>query len=149
MSFSAEVGRSRRDAVPVARPVFLRLAVSTIDPSSQSPMGIFQVAHRLRRYSRLDAASAAAIDRELAWFERHLAEPQRLVDTSAKGFYRGEPVGVTWLRPEAVEHVAHAHALARALADCGVPVQTLHTEQPGYVVYEDEHQVVAVPFRDR
>ena len=112
-------------------------------------MGIFQVAHRLRRYSRLEAASGNAIDRELAWFERHLAEPRRLAHTNAKGDHRRDPVGVSWFKPEAAEHLAHAQALGRALTACGVPVQTLRTEQPGYVVYEDEHQVVAVPFHDR
>ena len=112
-------------------------------------MGIFQVADRLRRFSRMDSSRAAVIDRELAWFQRHLAEPRRFVATRSRGYYRREPLAVSWFRAEAREHLAHAEALARVLSDCGVPVQTLRTEHPGYVVYEDEHQVVAVPFRDR
>src|ERR1051325_6162075 len=32
--------------------------------------------------------------------------------------------------------------------DRGVPTRMLVTARPGYVVYEDTHQIAAVPFRD-
>lgn len=30
----------------------------------------------------------------------------------------------------------------------GIEVEVLHTERPGYVVYEDEYQVAAEPFTE-
>jgi len=127
----------------------VRLAVSTVDPDSQQPMGIFQAAYRLRRYTCLDAARKQDIDRELTWFQEHLATPQRFVHTRSKGYYRRPPVAVSWFRAGATEHLRRAEVLGGALAACGLPVQRLRTQHPGYVVYEDDHQVVAVPFRDR
>jgi hypothetical protein len=38
--------------------------------------------------------------------------------------------------------------LAAVLEQHGVSVEMLRTSKPGYVVYEDRYQVVAVPFRD-
>lgn len=37
--------------------------------------------------------------------------------------------------------------MAAILEEYGVPTRTLTTERPGYVVYEDDFQVVAEPFR--
>jgi hypothetical protein len=38
--------------------------------------------------------------------------------------------------------------MAALLERCGIPTEMLRTWRPGYVVYEDAYQVVAVPFRD-
>ena len=34
------------------------------------------------------------------------------------------------------------------LEEEGVPVEILRTRRPGYILYEDEHQVAAYPFAD-
>lgn len=39
--------------------------------------------------------------------------------------------------------------MAALLGDYGVFVQVLKTSRPGYVVYEDEFQIVAEPFSNR
>jgi hypothetical protein len=39
--------------------------------------------------------------------------------------------------------------MAALLRDYGVFVQVLKTSRPGYVVYEDELQIVAEPFSNR
>jgi hypothetical protein len=56
---------------------------------------------------------------------------------------------VSWFRSEAAEHLAHAEAIAGIVAAHGMTVQVLRTAHPGYVVYQDAHQGVAIPFRDR
>ena len=38
--------------------------------------------------------------------------------------------------------------MAAILGEHGIVVETLETERPGYVVYEDDVQVVAEPFSD-
>lgn len=38
-------------------------------------------------------------------------------------------------------------ALARVLRTHGVAIKMLKTSRPGYIVYEDEFQVCAEPFR--
>jgi hypothetical protein len=40
------------------------------------------------------------------------------------------------------------HALARVLEGYGHPVSLLREERVGYIVYEDEFQVIAEPFSD-
>jgi len=55
---------------------------------------------------------------------------------------------LSWIRASAQEHLNRLRRLA-ALAEAGGSViDELRTTRPGYVVYEDAHQVVALPFAD-
>ncbi|HUH84044.1 MAG TPA: hypothetical protein VLX85_05515, partial [Stellaceae bacterium] len=55
---------------------------------------------------------------------------------------------ISWFKDWANEHVARMRELQRVLEKHGVAVEVLTTERPGYIVYEDEFQVAAYPFRD-
>jgi len=60
----------------------------------------------------------------------NLAVPTRFNRTTSKAHYRRNATGISWFRDSAHEHITRIHDLARI----------------GFVVYEDEHQVVAEPF---
>ena len=51
----------------------------------------------------------------------------------------------TW---SATENIAKLWALSIILADNGYHIELIKTRRPGYVVYEDDVQVVAEPFKD-
>jgi len=38
--------------------------------------------------------------------------------------------------------------IIRLLESHGISVRMIKTDRPGYVVYEDDHQIVAEPFAD-
>ena len=69
--------------------------------------------------------------------------------TASKGpFYRKKSRALSWFKDSAREHIAQARNLAAILQNHCVPVRMLKTDRVGYVVYEDEYQVVAEPFAD-
>jgi hypothetical protein len=76
------------------------------------------------------------------WFNKNLAIPQAFSTGGHKGF--GQP-GLSWFKPSAFEHIRRMHALRIALAACGTHVEVLTTRDPGLVVWQDEHQIVAEP----
>jgi hypothetical protein len=137
-------------AAGVVRPVFVRLVVV---PTARNPLGrapgVFQAAYRLLRRGALAADEHQHLREQLDWFNDNLARPERFVRTRSKGYYRRQPVALSWFRQEAAEHITRARRVARIVASHSSQVQALHTMHPGYVVYEDEYQVVAIPFRDR
>jgi len=51
------------------------------------------------------------------------------------------------VKPAAAEHIAKMRALIGILETNGYHVSQITTDRPGYVVFEDDHQVVAEPFR--
>lgn len=112
-------------------------------------LGVFQ-AIRLARES--DVAEDWAL-RELRilgdWFNEWLAEPITFA-SGRERFRYGDYVqdgqtGLSWFKPTATEHIARMHRLKTALEACGVHVEVLTTRDPGKVVWEDGHQVVAEP----
>ncbi|MBM7067783.1 hypothetical protein [Actibacterium sp. 188UL27-1] len=83
--------------------------------------------------------------RELDWFNDNLDEPNRLWLRPNR---KGEQAGICWFRPTAREHIARAHYMAWLLQEMDVPIQTLRLREPGPLLWEDEHQVVAIVPRD-
>ena len=92
-----------------------------------------------------DHASGWAIveARELSdWFNANLAIPKAFSTGGHKGF--GQP-GLSWFKPVALDHISRMHRLKDALEQCGMHVEVLTTRDPGLIVWQDEHQIVAEP----
>ena len=57
---------------------------------------------------------------------------------------RGRP-GLSWFKPAAVDHIKQMHSLKVAVEECGVHVEIITTREPGTMIWQDEHQIVADP----
>ena len=84
----------------------------------------------------------------LNWFAENLKTPDRFHASHSKGRSDRATKGISWLKPEAVEHIAKMHELASTLGECGYVVDVITSSRPGYVVYEDRYQIVAEAFAD-
>lgn len=124
--------------------VYVRFVVSELDPDSGERLGIFQVMYRLARRGELSLDEQARWDELRTWFNSHLERPESLSRSSRA---HARAVAVSWFRDSAAEHLARAREIVALLDAHGVVVEMLWTSRPGYVVYEDEFQVVAEPFR--
>jgi hypothetical protein len=107
--------------------------------------GIFQEAYRLWRLETLATAERAELRALLNWFNAHLERPQRL---AASPRPHARNTAISWIRTSAALHVAQLRRLAALVYDASIPVDELRTDRPGYVVYRDAYQVVALPFAD-
>jgi hypothetical protein len=107
--------------------------------------GIFQVAYRLRRSTTLIEPERSKLRALLNWFNDNLATPDRLAPSRRP---HGAETAISWIRASANQHVVQLRRLAAIVGNAGVGVCELRTTRPGYVVYQDAHQVVALPFAD-
>jgi hypothetical protein len=127
---------------------FLRFVILKTHPVSGVDDGIFGVAHDLVGSAATDPADRQVLDETLKWFDEHLRSPARFNRTRSKGYYRRANRAISWLRETAVQHIAQMHRLKGVLDRHGYPVAIIREQRVGYVVYEDEYQVVAEPFED-
>ncbi len=127
---------------------FLRFIVSQSNPDSGVEGGLFGAAYVLQRSDDLPEADRAALRALLAWFEKHLLTPERFNRTSSKGYYRRTPKGISWFRDTASEHISKMHDLKRIAEANGYEVAVIQEDRVGYLVHEDEYQVIAEPFAD-
>jgi hypothetical protein len=127
--------------------MLLRFVLPRSHPDTGVEEGIFGVAHELREGSLISVSDRQLLEGLLAWFGANLATPQRFNTSKSKGYYRRKTGGISWLKPTATEHIARMRALVAMLEKYGYQVSQITTNRPGYVVFEDDHQVVAEPFR--
>jgi hypothetical protein len=122
---------------------YVRFVVARRDERSDQQLGIFSALYEMEKAGELadhELEWFVTIER---WFDQNLKRPSRLTWSSRPNAPRR---AITWLKMSAKEHVAGLRELASLLRHKDVEVEELRTEKPGYVVYEDDFQVAAVPF---
>jgi hypothetical protein len=127
--------------------MYIRFAAAEIHETSQCGLGIFQALYRLPDNGKLYPYEEEHLRTVSEWFDIHLEEPTRF--TAAKRpYYRKESKAISWFKDSAHEHIAHIREMIAILENHGISVQMLRSDRVGYVVYEDEHQIVVEPFSD-
>jgi hypothetical protein len=127
---------------------YLRFIVSNPHPDTGVAAGVFTVAYALRDAGETSKHDRDALAETLAWFSKSLPIPKRFNRSASKGFYRRNTKGIAWLRDDALEHISRMHELKRILEANGQVVHIIQEDRIGYIVYEDDAQVIAEPFAD-
>ncbi|MEO0568456.1 MAG: hypothetical protein AAF066_12040 [Pseudomonadota bacterium] len=124
---------------------FIRFITPKQDQWSRVETGIFQCGLDLW-YEDTDTSCliTKAIRSELEWFNEHLDCPDRFFYRVGK---KAERSGVCWFKDESGEHVRRARNMAQLLAKLGAETRQIRCEYPGTILWQDSHQVVALPDR--
>jgi len=125
--------------------MFIRFVGHRIDWSSGRRQGIFHAAGSLAYSRRLTDYDDERLTDIRTWFDVNLKRPTRF--TNAKR-HHPRPIAICWFRADAKEHLTKAREMQAILDSYDVRIEMITTRRPGYVVYEDDEQVAAIPFRD-
>jgi len=83
-----------------------------------------------------------ALDENLEWFQTNLPV--------ARKYKRGRRDRARcWIKGHQRDTIARMYELRTLLESMGISVRLLKTRNPGYITWEDDYQVAAVPFRDK
>ena len=127
--------------------MYLRFVVPHIDEDSERMVGVFHAVWDLRVRGLLYPYEEEQHDALRHWFSWWLRRPTRF--TVAKPpYWRKKNKAICWFRDSAETHIWQIWGMVAILQDHGVPVHMLKAKRVGYVVYEDEYQVAAVPFAE-
>ncbi len=85
------------------------------------------------------------MDELRCWFNENLNKPTRFRRSRKP---RGCDRGVCWFKSTATQHIAKMYEMRCVLERNDSYVRVITARRPGYIVYEDEYQVVAEPFAD-
>lgn len=128
--------------------MYLRFVALTTNHESHVRDGVFAAAWRLRQNPELPPEDEAQLRVHLAWIDENMRMPTRFNRTKSKARDRRAARGISWFKDTAGDHIDRVRRIAEILDRHGIPIETVTTDRPGYIVYEDEHQIVAEPFRD-
>ena len=123
--------------------MYVRFVIHHNDPDSGRRQGLFQALTDLDHSGALKPHEIELYDEVYDWFKANLRVPRSFTRSSKP---HAKKVALSWFKDSATEHISKMRVLAQILDAHGVGVDMLRTERPGYVVYEDEHQVAAEPF---
>jgi hypothetical protein len=125
---------------------FLRFVTHSTHRPFGHRSGVFKVAYALRRELPPAASCAVELTEQLSWFEVNMEEPSQF---SASHHPHAQDTALSWVKASADEHVRRLRLLINLVEEAGdLEIDELRTKRPGYIVFEDSHQVVALPFAD-
>lgn len=122
----------------------LRFVIPDRDLRTGQPMGLMTLAYRLLRSNDIAQGDESELQRLVHWMEIHIPIPSRFA--RKRNVSHKETHGISWIKADAVEAVGHLHAIAGIVERYGYRIDVLRTDRPGYIVHEDDWQVVAEPF---
>ena len=109
--------------------MFARFQVPLAQSADHGQDGLIEAAQELSRGDQVTGREEVELSTLLDWFEAALE------DHAADG--------LSWFKSSADQHLAQAHDLAAILEHHGYKVTMITTDNPGEILYEDDHQVVA------
>jgi hypothetical protein len=122
-----------------------RFVIAQYDPNSGRRQGLFQAALALKRTGTLSVADHDTLEGILAWFGKNLQTPNKSTLSNHPG---RQPQAICRFKDSAINHIANMREYGLVLERYGWMVEELRTKRPGYVVYQDRHQIAAYPFAD-
>jgi hypothetical protein len=125
---------------PLEKHEYIRFAIGRKDEDSHVGLGIFQAAAQALEWKDITGSDADELNKLWAWFSENLEKPTSFGRDTLR-------FGICWFKTGAAEHISRIWEMVEILERNGIYVKKIRTDRPGYVIYEDEWQLVAEPFR--
>ena len=125
--------------------MYLRFVIHQNDEDSGRRQGLFQALAEVRERGELFEHELEMVKEIHKWFNENLKKPSSF-NRSAKPHALNK--AISWFKDSANEYISRMRELAAILDRHGVSIDVIQTDRPGYIVYEDEHQITAEPFSD-
>jgi len=125
---------------PLEKREYVRFVIGRRDEDSHVEQGIFQAAVLALEWQNITGSDANQLSELRAWFSENLEKPTSFGRDKLR-------LGICWFKTGATEHISRIWEMVNILERNGIYVKKIRTDKPGYVIYEDEWQLVAEPFR--
>lgn len=125
---------------------YFRFVITENEKQFGRPLGIFQALFSLKDFDLIEEYDWTWYNQIVDWFGDNLVEPDNFSRSQKK---YAKPLGICWYKPTAHEYISKMYELVTFLNQYNIEVVILKSDKPGYIVYEDEHQIVAEPFSNK
>lgn len=128
--------------------MYLRFVRPNRVRSMNAREGFFRAAYELRYSESLDKHTSNRLEHLLDWFDTHLIIPDKFHRSKSKAARYRDTRGLSWFKGGENESLDKAFELSSLLNEVGYSIETIKSKRIGYIIYEDNFQVVAEPFTD-
>jgi len=117
--------------------VYYRFQTKVIDLDSGRPKGILVAASELRDSNNISIEGESWLRNHLDYYNQNLPVPECLNDWEHRR-------ALSWF-VSGSDMINRVWELAAFMEENDIFIDTLSTHEPGIIIYQDEHQVVAKP----
>jgi hypothetical protein len=125
--------------------MYLRFKTQFINEDDRPNTGIFQAMKFIREHHLTDDEDEALLKELTKWFNDNLEEPNWYSDEKRE--YGVTAKAVCWFKDSAKVFIQKIHELIVILEKYDLILERVTTQHPGTIVYSDEFQIVAIPFK--
>jgi hypothetical protein len=123
--------------------MFVRFVTDLLDYHSHQKLGVIRAANYFEE--QMDYADWAHLELLVVWLNRNLRVPRRFSRSRRR---HAQKKAICWFKDAAERPLSKVRQIASILERYEIQTKMLKTNRPGYIVYEDDAQVAAIPFRD-
>lgn len=124
---------------PLEKREYVRFVIGRKDEDSHVERGIFQAVAQALEWQNITGSDAGELNDLLTWFNKNLEKPTSFGRDKLR-------LGICWFKTDATEYISHIWEMVHILERNGIYVKKIRTDRPGYVIYQDQWQLVAEPF---
>lgn len=108
--------------------------------------GVFGLANKLAREGSLTEDQYRFWRTNNDWYDANYPNPS---ETDPLVYdHETNPGAAAWFKTSSEELIRRVDGYLELLAAHGVPCRRVESSTPGKIIYEDEHQVVVIPYED-
>ncbi|WP_448700927.1 hypothetical protein ACFGVR_02570 [Mucilaginibacter sp. AW1-3] len=124
--------------------MYIRFITQFINENNETEYGIFNAIDYAIDHSLTQDEDVIKLKEIRKWFSTYLKKPDRFSNAKNKN---PASVSLSWFKHSAEIDIGKMYEVKDILAKYDLTIEVVTIKNPGYIVYEDEHQVSAIPFK--
>lgn len=124
--------------------MFIRFTTQFKNDNGNYETGVFQAAAFLRKSSELYEYDLKRLEDIKDWFNDNLEKPTKFSKSKRKN---AENISLSWYKNSATDYIQRMYEMKVILEKYDIIVEVVKRDNPGTIIYEDDIQVSALPFR--
>jgi len=126
--------------------MYVRFNAEITTPEGERLFGIFKVSQYLSDAHLItDPDDDDRLWQLFEWFNKYLSLPTK---SHRSKNHDQDSKALAWFKDTSTVHISVMHEISDITQRYGGVVDFVTTEKPGYILYEDDYQVFAEPFKD-
>jgi|TARA_B110000967_G_scaffold181779_1_gene199232 hypothetical protein len=122
--------------------MYLRFITEFTNEWNESDTGVFQAIKFLINNEQTFEYDRERLKEIRKWFNLELEKPKKFNKHSNR--HKTE-IAISWFKDSATKHIEKMYDMIPILENYNLQVKVIKRENPGYIVYQDEFQVVTLP----
>ncbi len=125
--------------------MYIRFITQFINEDDENETGIFHALRYLCEHPLTNDEDVRNLKALNSWFNNNLDRPTKFSNATNKN---PAPISLSWFKDTAKEHLRKTNEIIKILEKHDLVIERFTSKNPGYIVYEDDYQVSAVPYKN-